>query len=57
MTLEITVTGKTESDLEAGLREAKRRFEDGCTSGHDESGSGSFSFTVTGEPEPSEDEE
>lgn len=57
LTLTITVTGKTEGDIENGLDEAARRYNQGNLLGFDRNDSGSFRFEVTGEEEPAEDEE
>jgi len=57
LTLTITVTGKTQGDLELGLEEATHRFNQGNLLGFDRNESGSFRFEVEGEEEPAADEE
>lgn len=56
-TTTITVTGKTDEDVQMGIEEALRRFSSGNTSGMDRNSEGSFYFKTTGEEEVEEDEE
>jgi uncharacterized UPF0160 family protein len=44
--LEITITGKTESDLSIALDEVRRRIEQGFLSGFDSNDNGSYTFEI-----------
>lgn len=57
LTLTITVEGKTQGDLENGLEEATRRFNQGNLLGFDRNDSGNFRFEVTGDEEESDADE
>ncbi|MCR8994609.1 hypothetical protein [Brevibacillus laterosporus] len=45
----IELNGKTMSDIEDALEEAKRKISEGFGSGFDSNDSGSYSFQVDGE--------
>jgi hypothetical protein len=47
--LTISVTGRTESDLEDAIREVGSKFRQGFTSGADSNETGSYDFAVTGD--------
>lgn len=53
-TIEIFVTGNTESDLELAIEEATQRIKDGYLSGADKNETGSYSFDITDEGEYTE---
>jgi len=55
-TYEITVSGKTESDILNGIDEARKRIEAGNYAGFDSNDSGEFSFDSDGVFEESESE-
>ena len=44
--LEITISGKTESDLTIALDEVRRKVEEGFLSGFDSNDSGSYTFEI-----------
>lgn len=57
-TVTITVSGKTESDIEAGINEAKKRILQGNVAGFgfDSNEDGEFNYECTGEfEEPTKD--
>lgn len=51
LTLTITITGKTQSDLKLALDEVEDKVMDGYTSGLDKNEGGAYQFTIDGEEE------
>lgn len=55
-TYEITIEGKTLSDIEDGIREALKSISTGCVCGMNGGEGGEYSFSSTGEFEPEEED-
>ena len=45
--LEVSISGKTESDLTIALDEVKRKVEQGLLSGFDSNDTGNYTFDIT----------
>lgn len=56
-TLQITITGKTDSDLTSGLQEVTRLVDTGMILGFNSNDTGSFRFEIEGEEELATDED
>lgn len=54
--LQITIEGKSITDLELAIDEAKKRISKGNREGFDSNEDGEFSFEVSGKEEPSDND-